>query len=169
MLAKHVGQHAWLRLSSDGSHPRSGTYPCLNAAIRCFQGVRSTDERDVRQRLGEIAHKALVLDVVFLGKQSEVVAQREQAFEQFCRVVFSADQSQVGHHPERAGQECALVASQAVFTTAGVVPEDKTVPGQVFFDRLDGTDDARIVRGKKSDDGQQEVGRHRDPRCQKTG
>ena len=43
--------------------------------------VGRVDQRQMRERLGEIAQLAAIVWIVFLGEQPDVVAQRQQAIE----------------------------------------------------------------------------------------
>ncbi|CAM5416092.1 hypothetical protein BSAF29S_02732 [Bacillus safensis subsp. safensis] len=84
------------------------------------------------------------------ASRPEVVAQRQQLLEQLPRLVHAADHRQVVGHPERAGEERALVAGQAVdalLLALGRVAQDEPVGGgQLALDRLDGADHPFVVR-----------------------
>ena len=49
--------------------------------------VRRVDERDVRERLREVADEALCLGIVLLGQQPDVVSQAKQSLEQLTGIV----------------------------------------------------------------------------------
>ena len=72
------------------------------------------DQRDVAKGLGEVADKAAAIDVVFLREQAEVVAQLEQAGEEFAGVLDAADGFEGADHPEAAGEEDAFAGGKAV-------------------------------------------------------
>ena len=58
-------------------------------AGQCVETDRRVDERNVRERLREVANLTLMMRVVLLGKQPNVVAQREQALEQGAGVALT--------------------------------------------------------------------------------
>ena len=60
----------------------SGLRALLRRLRRARQVVRGVDQRDVRERLREVADQPLASRVVLLGEQADVVAQREQPFEE---------------------------------------------------------------------------------------
>ena len=66
------------------------------------------------ERLREVADLPPARDVVLLGEQAEVVGQPEQPLEQRARLVDAAVERERVDQPERAGEELALVAGQAV-------------------------------------------------------
>ena len=75
---------------------------------------RGADEREVGERLREVAELAAGDRVVFLGEQADVVAEVEQPLEQLARLVVPALQRQHLDEPERAGEEDALAGGQPV-------------------------------------------------------
>ena len=63
------------------------------------------DQREVRERLREIAELAAAAGIVFLGEQPDVVARRQQALEQLARLVVASLQDVVVGEPEAAGRK----------------------------------------------------------------
>ena len=104
------------------------------------QVVGGVDERHVGEGLGEVAHLAPVAHVVLLGEQPEVVAQADEPVEHGMGVVVAADQVETVRHPERAGQEGALVAGEPVDCPGvlGAVAQHEAVLGEPPLDGLDG-------------------------------
>ena len=61
-------------------------------------------EREVRERLGEVAEQPARLRVVLLRQQAEVVAEIDQPPEQLVRLVVAAEQLVAVAEPELARQ-----------------------------------------------------------------
>ena len=73
-----------------GSGPGSEAWVMMRAWVIFVVAVEvegGIDQRDVRESLREVADQAFALDIVFLGEQAEIVAQRKQALEEAARVV----------------------------------------------------------------------------------
>src|SRR6185312_10679692 len=77
----------------------------LGRPLRRTEIVRGVDQRDVRQRLREIAGLALGRHIVLLGQQAEIVGDRDHAGKQLLRVSELARQHVGIGEPERAGEE----------------------------------------------------------------
>ena len=90
--------------------------------------------------------------VVLLGQQPEVVAQADEPVEHGVGVVVAADQVQAVGHPERAGQEGALVPGEPVDGPGvrGAVAQHEPVLGQLPLDGLDGGAHAVVGGGKEA-------------------
>src|SRR5207302_148339 len=80
------------------------------------QNSGATYQRNVRESLGKIAQLTLGPWVVLFGEKSEIVAEIEQAFEQFSRFFFAAEQLPAIRQPKRAGKEHAFGAWQSINT-----------------------------------------------------
>src|SRR3954468_19381932 len=92
----------------------------LGSAGGCAgQGSGGVDQRYVAEGLREVADEPAGFGVVFLGEQSDVVAQREQPFEDLSGLVVPALQGVVAGQPEGAGEEGSLAGRQAVDGVAG--------------------------------------------------
>src|SRR5919201_5497043 len=109
---------------------------------------RGVDEREMGQRLREVAEQTAGARVVLLGEQADVVAQIEQPLEQLARLVELALQREYVREPERAGQKDALTGRQSVDGTVLLVQiaQDESVDGQLAPDRLDSRDEALVGR-----------------------
>jgi len=60
------------------------------------------DQRQVRERLGEVPEQSLARWVVLLGEQADVVRKRDQPLEQRMRLGVAPEQLQAVDEPERA-------------------------------------------------------------------
>jgi hypothetical protein len=67
--------------------------------------VCGVHERDVRERLGTVAHQSLCPCIELLGKQTDIVPQSEQMLEEPPRVVFALQQDVRVSEPEAACQK----------------------------------------------------------------
>src|SRR5438105_2521796 len=106
--------------------------------------MRRVDQRDVRERLGEVAEHAACDRVVLLREKSDVVAQAEQSREYLLRLVAPSKQDQIVDKPEAASEESAFAASQAVFRASSVVAPDEAVHHEIALNGLDRRLDAWI-------------------------
>jgi hypothetical protein len=88
------------------------------------------DEREVGERLRELADLPAADDIVLLGVQAEVIAQGEPPLKQLPRLGVAAVDRERPDQPERAGQELALGARQAVIGDVGRVAGDKSLVAQ---------------------------------------
>ena len=108
--------------------------PLSRAMLRpLLEHVGAGDERQVRERLREVAEHPARDRVVLLGDQAEVVAQAEEPREERARLVGAADQREVRGVPERARQEDALARRQPVdldVLLVGLVARDQPVPAR---------------------------------------
>jgi hypothetical protein len=67
-------------------------------------------QREMAERLGGVAEQPAGGRIPFLAEQSDVVAQRQQPFEQLCGSRLLAGQVQGVDQPERARNEQAFPA-----------------------------------------------------------
>src|SRR5262249_33306009 len=117
------------------------------------------DQRHVAEGLREVALLAARLGFVLLGEQAEVVADGEQALEQYLGILTPADLDPGVAQPEAAGQEGAFARFQAVVDLLGVVAPHEAVDQKLALDRLDRADEARIVGLHEADRCEQEQAR----------
>src|SRR5829696_4728377 len=103
--------------------------------LGCRDRACGEDQREVAERLWEVADLPPAAHVVLLGEQAEVVGQREEPLEQAARVVDAAVHREGADQPERAGQELALVTRQAVVGLGGRVARHEAVPAELARDR----------------------------------
>src|SRR5437868_2214304 len=119
----------------------------LGWSISPGQVMRGIDQRDMRERLREIAHLPAGSRIVFLRQQSEIVAQIEEPLEQRPRVHIAALQDIIVGEPEAASKERSYIPRQAVNSALGVVARDKAVSQQELFYGSHRAHDAGIVGG----------------------
>ncbi len=101
--------------------------------------------------LREVADLPAAGDVVLLGVQAEVIAQSEQPLEQLPRLGLAAVERERLDQPERAGQELALAAGQAVVGDVGGVARDEAVVAELTADRVDGRREPVVGRVQQPD------------------
>ena len=111
------------------------------------------DQRQVGERLREVADHPLARRVVLLGEQADVVGQRRRSrSHQRVRVVEPPGRGVGRDQPERAGQERVLVAGQPVDAGLGAVAQQQPVAHQVLLDRRDGAEHPRVVAVEEADE-----------------
>jgi hypothetical protein len=107
----------------------------------------------VAEGLGEVVHHPTGSDVVLLGEQADVVAERKQPLEDRQGLVASAHQHQAVGVPVGRHQERAFTGRQAVdAAVVGLVALHEAVDGQLAPDGVDGAHDARIVGWQEADE-----------------
>ena len=131
---------------------------------------RRGDEREVRERLREVAEQALRLRVVLLAKQADVVREAEQPLEQLVRLVVPAEQLVAVDEPERARQEHALARPAARRRRPRACGSGATKPScsrsrSIAVDRAA---HARVGCGKEADERDQRAGSRRAPASRRT-
>src|SRR5262245_10089912 len=109
------------------------------------------DQADVREGLWEVPDESSADRIVLLTQQPDVVAQAEEAFEVFDRLLLTARDRQVVRVPERAGQKRPLPRGQAILGDSRVVAGDKAVAHQVLLDGRQRPEDARVGRRQEPD------------------
>ena len=107
------------------------------------------DQREVREGLREVAQVPAGAGVELLGVQAQRRGDAEQALHQVAGALVVADDRQRRDEPERADQEAALLARQAVVGLAGPVAQHEAVLGEVVGDRLDALAQTLVVAGRK--------------------
>ena len=124
-----------------------------------MQFQRAHDEGEVAEGLRRVAQLPAGLDAPLLAEEPDVVAQRQQALEQLPGLVAPASPDQGLDQPEGAGQEHPLLAGQPVIALCRQVAAQEAVVRQLALDRVDGSDDARIIRREEPHPGQQQEAR----------
>ena len=109
------------------------------------------DQGEVAERLRGIAQLALRGRVPFLTQQADIVAEQEQALEQLDRVLPLPGRAQRVRQPERAGDEQALAALDAIIGLAGLISPDEAAVAQFAADRGDRAQHTRVGGGEESD------------------
>src|SRR5256885_11469990 len=87
----------------------------------------SLHQRQVRERLREVAQVAAGLGVELLGVEAERRGDSEQPLHQIARHLQLADDCQRGDEPEGTDQERPLLAREAVVGLVGLVAQDVAV------------------------------------------
>jgi|SRR6516164_4142594 len=122
-------------------------WPLLPAQIK-----RAVDDAYVTIRLRKISQHASGLRIELLGQETDVVAAREQAFEQVAGLRIAPLQNVIGHQPKAARQKRAFALRQPVGGIVGLVAQNEFAIDQEFvFDRAKCSLDAWIGRGKEAD------------------
>ena len=97
---------------------------------------RGLDQREVRERLREVAEVPAGVGVELLGVEPERRGDPQQPLHQVARPLQLADDRERRDEPERADQERALLAREAVVGLVGAVAQHEAVLGQVVGDRV---------------------------------
>jgi MFS family permease len=103
------------------------------------------DQRQVGERLGEVAKVAAGFGVDLLGVEAEWAGVAEQPLTQLPRAVHLSDLTQRRDQPERADQERPLRALQAVVGLLGAVTQHQSVLGELIGNREHGRADPRVI------------------------
>src|SRR5262249_4611690 len=94
---------------------------------------------------------ALSADIIFLGKQPNVIAQGDQSFEQMLRIRCPSNHDIRVGEPETGRQEGAFARRQAVLGRGSIVAKNKPTTQQSSFDRCDRPVYTRIIGRQKAD------------------
>ena len=112
---------------------------------------------------GKLPRWRPVMRVDLLGVEAERAGVAEQPLAQRPGAVELADLAQRRDQPERADQERALLALQAVVGLLGAVAQDEAVLGQLVGDRDHGGADPLVVGRQEAHQRQQQQRRRRAP------
>ena len=94
---------------------------------------------------------------VSFGEQTDIVTETEQAFEERAGFVVAALRGQDFDQPEGAGEKNSFARGQSVHIALGVpVAHQEPVDRQLPLNGVHRRDHARIGRGQKPDDRDQE-------------
>ena len=102
--------------------------------------------------LREVAQVVARVDVELLGVEAERRPDAQQALHQVAGALGLADDGEGGDEPERADQERALLAGQAVVGLVGAVAQHEPLLGQLVGDRQHAGPQARVVPGQEPED-----------------
>ena len=102
-------------------------------------------ERQVGERLREVAEVAAAAGVELLGVEAERAGEREQLLAQRPGPAVLADLDQRRHEPERADRERALLAGEPVVGLLHAVAQHEAVDGELVGDGEHGGAHARVV------------------------
>ena len=136
------GDDVELRLA--GLHPSSRSR---------FDG--GADQRQMRKGLREVAEQ-LAARTDLLGVEAEVIGVGEHLLEGESRLGGAPGAGKRLDVPEAADRERAFVAFETVGRGGRVVAEDEAVGDEVFCDRVEGREPARVVRGDEVDERHQQ-------------
>src|SRR6476646_1163064 len=114
----------------------------------------------MRERLGKIPEKLSGSRVDLFREEAQVVAVREQPFEELARALRLAAARKALDEPERADEKRAFVTADAVHAV-GHVAAHESVRGELLRDELGRGPHTRVVEVGKADDRDQEVRRVR--------
>ena len=123
--------------------------------MTCTTGV---DQRQVGERLREVAQVPSGARLDLLGVQMQRAGERQQPLAQVLGPVDLADLDQRRHQPERADGEGALLAGQPVVGLLDAVAQHQPVLGELVGDGQHRRAHPRVVGG-------QEPGQHRQQRA----
>src|SRR5690242_21034120 len=104
--------------------------------------------REVRQRLGDVAHRLARRNVVLLAEEAEVVARPQRTLEALARLVEASLRGEALHEPERAGQEAPLASRLPV---VGLVAAHEAVLVERGGDRVGGAHHPLVASVEESD------------------
>ena len=116
------------------------------------QVQRSPDESEMRKCLRKVSDLPLRLRIVLFREKTDIVAKRQQAFEQGARFRVAILQRIVVDEPKTAGQEDTLPWREAINVRRCSVAQNKAVDHELSLNRRDGTENAWIVRRQKAHD-----------------
>ena len=120
--------------------------------IRAAASIRARCEN----ACGKLPEVAAGVGVELLGVEAERRRDAQQALHQVARALELADDRQRGDEPERADQERALLARQAVVGLARAVAQDEAVLGQLVGDREHAGPQALVVAGQEAEERRQQ-------------
>ena len=124
---------------------------------RLAEIMRGVDQRDMRQRLREIAGLAPRLGIVFFRKQAEIVGDADHALEQAC--AFSTSPASTwasASHSVQARNAPSIGCFSSGRHLTRIVPQHQAVAHHVPLDRRDRAANARIRRRQEADCRQQQ-------------
>src|SRR5262245_59871849 len=114
--------------------------------------ARGVDQPDVRERLRKVAQESPRARIVLLGQKADVVADVAKALEECARLGLLALQREIVGQPEAAREKGALTRGQPVELGDGLVSRHEAIGREATADGLDGSEHARILRRKESDE-----------------
>src|SRR5262245_57691206 len=139
------------------SMPATSVEPTMIVSVasveRSLAGKGCVNQRQMNERLREVAEERAASRINLLGKQADVVGARDQAVHERRRFDRAAGPREGTDKPEGAVQKAALPSLYAV---GGAVPIDEVAFAQVAADRVDCRSDAYAVRIPESDNRQHE-------------
>src|ERR1700731_4495062 len=116
------------------SAPRGTLFGWTLASRQIESGI---DKGDVREGLREVPELASEAWIVFLRQKADIVAQGQQALEQFAGLADAPLQDEVVGEPKAAREKHPLAGRQPVDHLSGVVATDEPVDDESALDRRD--------------------------------
>ena len=110
------------------------------------------------ERLREVSEVAAGPRIDLLGVEAERAGVAEEALAELAAALDLADLAQRRDEPERADEERALVADEAVIGLLGAVAQDEAAFGELVGDRDHGAADALVVGRQKAQQRHQQEG-----------
>jgi hypothetical protein len=93
------------------------------------------------------------MNVIFFGKQSQIVPQGQQALEQLLGLIPATEQYEVVDKPKAARKKNTFARQQTIDRVISVIASHESLDREILFHYLDGRAHARIVRTEKSNQG----------------
>src|SRR6266852_7781097 len=118
-----------------------------------------SDESKMRKRLREVADLPLCSRIVLFREQADIIAKRQQAFEQGARFRVAVLQRVVVGKPETAGKEDTFSRRETVDACLGSVPQHEAIDHELPLDRRDGAAHTWIVRRQEAHERHQQQAR----------
>ena len=115
-----------------------------------MQAERRVHESDVCERLREVAEEGAAVNVDLFRKEPEIVGSSDKRLEDVARLVLSSSEGQRLDEPEAAGKKCPLAGRQTV-VRAYLIAIQQIFAAECTTDRVDGSEDAPVVRFQKTD------------------
>src|SRR5215470_16851268 len=145
--------------SRSGSRTRFGSTSALLRGADIMQVQGGSDESQMRERLREIADQPPRMGIVFFREQADVVAERQQAFEQCGCFGVAVLQRVIVGQPEAAGKKYALSRRETVDASLGAIAEHEAVDDELLLDGGKGAAHSRIIRRQEPHDRHQQQAR----------
>src|SRR5215831_6587332 len=141
--------------SSDRERTRLGAI--LDRAHLPTQTQCGVDQTDVTIGLREITQHATGERINLLAQQPHIITARQQPVEQLLRFRVTPLQNVIINEPETAREKRSFARRQAIARMLGFVAHDEfAIDQQPVLDRSKRSLDARVLRGKKTNDRDQQ-------------
>src|SRR5258708_1841620 len=105
---------------------------------------RRVHERDVRERLREVAEHTLALRIILFCEETNIVHKTEEPLEVRLRLFVPTKQYEHIDVPKRAGEKCALSFGQSINARMRDVTTYEAINKKVLLDRHHRVNDPRI-------------------------
>src|SRR3954452_14138098 len=132
--------------------------PELGHGLGDDDGARGLDQGQVGEGLGKIPQEAAGSGIELLGIETEGGGDAKQPLHQVAGALHLADDRQGGDEPERADQEAALLAGEAIVRLVSPVAQHEAALREVLVDRLDRFAKPLVVSGQEAEERGEEGG-----------